>query len=250
MAWSERHCVRGTIFILPRGVIAVLKMLAAATASSSSPFAGLLAEGGWNFLFITSARMPGLWRRTLARTSLWRSPLPMWPARSSCRGSNARLPGWLRKQAGVRPAAAVSRKRGPSTARSGLQEKLCKGAPQTQICCKAPARASALDNTAQRCSKTEQKPWQSSAADLNLDLRRLLEKAIQVINEMAKLRPVNLQPKSREDFEAPDQDLMAAVVDLPAAVVEGLQADTVGLLRQSNSLCVLMKRTFLAQGWL
>ena len=43
--------------------------------------------------------------------------------------------------------------------------------------------------------------------------------------------------QSPEDFEAPDQDLMAAAVDLLA--VEGMQAETVGLLRKNNFPCVL-----------
>ena len=68
-------------------------------------------------------------------------------------------------------------------------------------------------------------------------LPRLVEKAVQVMNETAYA--LQIWRQSPEDFEAPDEDLMAAAVDLLAAVVEGLQAETVGLLRQNNFLCVL-----------
>ena len=66
---------------------------------------------------------------------------------------------------------------------------------------------------------------------------RLLEKAVLFINETACA--LQIWSQSPEDFEAPDQDLMAAAVDLLAAVVEGLQTEVLGLLRQHNFLCVL-----------
>ena len=68
-------------------------------------------------------------------------------------------------------------------------------------------------------------------------LPSLVDKAVQVINETASA--VQIWRQNPEEFEQPDQDLMAAAVDLLASMIYGLQGEVVGLLRTNNFLYTL-----------
>ena len=68
-------------------------------------------------------------------------------------------------------------------------------------------------------------------------LPRIVDKAVQVINETAYA--LQIWKQNPDEYEIPDQDLMAAAVDLLASAVDGLQSGAVNLLKQNNFLCIL-----------
>ncbi|CAE7356742.1 Tnpo1 [Symbiodinium necroappetens] len=68
-------------------------------------------------------------------------------------------------------------------------------------------------------------------------LPRIVDKAVRVVNEVGYAMQIFKQ--NPEEYEPPDQELMAAAVDILASAMDGLQAEAVGLLKQNNFLCIL-----------